>query len=126
LPSEYVTSGSEKNGKWAMPDNPSFYNLGDIVLFNFKTIHAATEHRAPYFRLSIDTRIAILEGSSVYRYPKFDESMFLKTKGTRKMERKEKKYRERRRKRIYRFGTKEKETEVLEKADSSIRSEYHI
>jgi ectoine hydroxylase-related dioxygenase (phytanoyl-CoA dioxygenase family) len=36
---------------------PSRMELGDIVLFNLKTVHRANPHTSSFFRLSIDTRV---------------------------------------------------------------------
>lgn len=36
---------------------PARMDMGDIIVFNIKTVHAATQHHERTFRLSIDTRI---------------------------------------------------------------------
>lgn len=47
-----------RNGKWkwrtVAPARP-----GDLVLFNIKTVHAASNNNFPAFRLSCDTRVAV-------------------------------------------------------------------
>jgi hypothetical protein len=58
IPSEY-TKQEERTAKWVIPTN---IGRGDIILFNIKTIHAASQHTGDKFRLSIDTRITTCTG----------------------------------------------------------------
>lgn len=44
-----------KAAKWSIPDSP--LQPGDILLFNIKTIHAASKNISQQFRISFDTRL---------------------------------------------------------------------
>jgi hypothetical protein len=58
LPREY-TKIFEANSVWQTPTNIS---MGDVILFNVKTIHAATRNGGERFRLSLDTRVTSCKG----------------------------------------------------------------
>ena len=49
----------EQASVWHTPTN---IDMGDIILFNIKTIHAATRNGGEKFRLSLDTRITTCKG----------------------------------------------------------------
>lgn len=55
LPGEY-TKKVENSIVW---QTPSSLQPGDVIMFNIKTIHAATKNSANRFRLSLDTRLAV-------------------------------------------------------------------
>lgn len=53
LPGDY-TPAMESSSQWEVPAN---MQQGDIIIFDWKTIHAATSNNSGKYRLSIDTRI---------------------------------------------------------------------
>ena len=55
LPGEYTEEYAKaKSTVWQWPTQ---IGMGDVILFNFKTIHAATKNIGGRFRLSVDTRV---------------------------------------------------------------------
>lgn len=58
LPAEY-TSAFEAASVW---QTPADIRMGDIILFNVKTVHAATRNGGDRFRLSLDTRVTACKG----------------------------------------------------------------
>lgn len=59
LPRGYTRS-FEQGSVW---QTPTEIRMGDIILFNIKTIHAATRNGGEKFRLSLDTRITTCKGA---------------------------------------------------------------
>ena len=59
LPKEY-TKSFESHSIW---QTPTRIDMGDIILFNIKTIHAATKNAGERFRLSLDTRVTTCFGA---------------------------------------------------------------
>jgi ectoine hydroxylase-related dioxygenase (phytanoyl-CoA dioxygenase family) len=57
LPGDY-TPDYAKRAVWC---TPSSMRMGDLILFNVRTVHAATRNDAHTFRLSIDTRVTTNE-----------------------------------------------------------------
>jgi len=53
------TRAFEQGSVW---QTPSEIRMGDVILFNMKTIHAATRNGSEKFRLSIDTRVTACKG----------------------------------------------------------------
>lgn len=49
------TRAAAADAQWQAP---AHIDMGDVIIFNWKTVHAATRHTGSCFRLSIDTRIA--------------------------------------------------------------------
>lgn len=56
LPGQFTATVQSKS-VWHLPAG---YKMGDIVMFNIKTVHAATKNYSDRYRLSVDARIAIL------------------------------------------------------------------
>lgn len=54
VPGEYPAFSQRQNNHW----HTTAVHPGDLILFNIKTIHAATKNCAPCYRLSCDTRVA--------------------------------------------------------------------
>ena len=50
----------EKESVW---HTPSHIGMGDIILFNMKTVHAASRNDGGKFRLSLDTRVTTCMGA---------------------------------------------------------------
>ena len=55
LPGGY-TEAYKKKAVWVTPNN---IGKGDVILFNMKTVHAATKNVGAKFRISMDTRMAL-------------------------------------------------------------------
>jgi ectoine hydroxylase-related dioxygenase (phytanoyl-CoA dioxygenase family) len=53
-PGEY-SEQMEQTQTW----HTDIYSPGDIVLFNIKLIHAATQNTSQYYRISVDTRVTV-------------------------------------------------------------------
>lgn len=53
LPGGYKEIDSN-GGAWQTPKSIA---MGDLIIFNLKTVHRANKHQAACFRLSIDTRV---------------------------------------------------------------------
>jgi hypothetical protein len=58
LPRDF-TRAYEAAAQW---QTPTEIRMGDIILFNMKTIHAATRNGSEKFRLSLDTRVTSCKG----------------------------------------------------------------
>jgi hypothetical protein len=58
LPSGF-TAAFEAASVW---QTPTSIGMGDIILFNIKTVHAATSNASERFRLSLDTRVTSCKG----------------------------------------------------------------
>lgn len=52
LPDEYLEKKLASQVEWLSTD----FQIGDLIIFDIKLIHASTLNLSPYFRLSIDTR----------------------------------------------------------------------
>jgi ectoine hydroxylase-related dioxygenase (phytanoyl-CoA dioxygenase family) len=60
-----LPSGGGKIAKLKEWQRPSSVAMGDLILFNFKTVHRANKHMDTTFRLSLDTRVTTCHRSPI-------------------------------------------------------------
>lgn len=64
LPGEF-TPLIQSQSVWHLPGQ---YQMGDVIIFNIKTVHAATKNASDRYRLSVDARFAALPSNMTFNH----------------------------------------------------------